>query len=282
MNKTIVSILILGASVFGHSQNAPTPTCTKNISFAWAESGTTTPYTPEWLVKWVAKNQSKTPGTCFSQYPLRNMKNYLIVLSKAASDTVGVQPVTSHSTDITTAPISGSGTLTSYSGITWNYTYSGTITTTTRTTTTQNVSYTRESSTLFMNAYDDAGYPVDSQSSTVSSQQGGDPSYSLGYNLTSLLLSIHWKENLLKQVVKNISKDCLHELGPSARCALSSVQHQADLGTSNSNPAETTGLPDCPSPDSDHRLRAFSGGVLEYCGSDGYCLSVEETKRCFK
>src|SRR5208283_1925897 len=119
----------------------------------------------------------------FSQRPMQDRANYLIVLSQSASYFHGFEPVVK--TDET-----------------WNYTDDGTATTTK--TTRENVPYTINSNTIFANAYDDRGALVSHRSHVYNKKSGGDPVDSAEYNLENELGAINARGRLIHSVVMDI------------------------------------------------------------------------------
>jgi len=180
------------------------PGCARNISFAVAEGGHVTSLVPDFAGKWVKKNQKKYPNTCFSQIPISQAENYVLVFARSASAFAGVYPTVRTSTQTSTSPISGSGTVTDNYGGMWNYTYNGTATTTTTTTEHLNLPYTDTSSTLYVYSYDQRGTLRSRHSREVTTRSGGDAYNTLGYNLGTLLTSVHIKEHLLSDSVKEL------------------------------------------------------------------------------
>lgn len=179
-----------------------TKTCQKTITFAVAQNGGVTYRLPNISQKWFKEAEKKHRNVCFLQYDAHSgQENYLVVLSSSSSAFNGLQPVFHR--DTTMEPVSGSGTLTDNTGGTWDFTYQGTITTTTTTQT--NVPYTDTTRFYYANAYREDGSLVATSERTASARQGGDPYNSMGYNLTSALLSIHLKNHLLDEIVKKIS-----------------------------------------------------------------------------
>jgi hypothetical protein len=77
-----------------------------------AEGGHVTSLVPDFAGKWVKKDQKKYPNTCFSQIPISQAENYVLVFARSASAFAGVYPTVRTSTQTTTSPISGSGTVT--------------------------------------------------------------------------------------------------------------------------------------------------------------------------
>jgi hypothetical protein len=178
--------------------------CAKNISFAVADGGQVTTVVPDFAAKWIKGNQKKYPSTCFSQTPIGQADNYVLVIAYSASAYNGIFPTVRTSTNTSTTPVSGSGTVTSNYGDMWNYTYDGTVTTTTTTTEHLNVPYTDESRTMYMYTYDQRGTLRSRHWRTVTTRNGGDAYNTLGYNLAALLTSIHVKEHLLGDSVKDV------------------------------------------------------------------------------
>jgi len=180
--------------------------CKKNVSFAVAEGGQVVPRVPGFAAKWIEDNRTNYRGLCFYQTPEPKAANYLLVFSTSRAAFNGFEPSIRTTTSTSTTPVFGSGTITNNYGSMWNYTYNGTETTTTTTTSQENAPYTINSLTMFLAAYNDHGSLVSQHWRTVSSKQGGDPYSSLGYNLGSLLGSIHIKARLLKSVIEDVTR----------------------------------------------------------------------------
>jgi hypothetical protein len=172
--------------------------CTKNIAFAVAGNGQIT--APAYATKWVQKNQKKYSTVCFSQTPMNDVENYLLVFANSQSAYYGAYPTTQTSTS--TTPVYGSGTATSNYGHTWNYTYSGTVTTTT--TAQVNQPYVDTANTLYLYTYDQDGHLCSQHSRTLSTRSGGDPYNSLGYNLTTLMFAINMRGRLMGEAVNAV------------------------------------------------------------------------------
>jgi hypothetical protein len=191
----------------------PTPTASKHapeiskkvVEFAIADGSGVHPGTPGWTENWIRKNEKKYPGISFQQgSPVQGAENYLIVFSASANAVLGFDPVVRTNTSTNTTPVSGSGTITSNYGSTWNYTYDGQVTTTTTTTTQENVPYTIQSNTLYATAYNEHGVIVSQRWHVYSTQQGGDPYRGLGHNLGNALASINSRGRLVNAVVEDI------------------------------------------------------------------------------
>ncbi len=182
--------------------------CTKAVSFALADASGVHPFmgTGDWIGKWIHKNAKKHPGICFSQSPIEGRSNYLVVLSQSAGYLTGFDPVVKTDTTTSTAPVSGTGTVTDNYGGMWNYTYNGTATTTTTTTTNENVPYTITSNTIYAYAYGAGGAIISRRYHVFSSRSGGDASSTAGYNLGSALTAINARGRLLSSVVKDIDE----------------------------------------------------------------------------
>jgi hypothetical protein len=183
--------------------------CEKNISFAVAQGGQIVSRIPAFAEKWMSKNRKKYVGLCFSQMPDSRAANYLLVFSTSESAFNGIYPTvrTSTSTNTSTTPVSGNGTVTDSYGGMWNDTYDGTVTTTTTTTTTthEDLPYTDTSNTLYLRSYDQNGKLTSERWRTMTTRQGGDGANTLGYNLGAALGAIHIKEHLLKSVVEDVA-----------------------------------------------------------------------------
>lgn len=180
------------------------PSCGKNISFAMPVGGRIQPAVPDFAAKWIDKNQNHYPDVCFSQTPVPNAENYLLVFSNSESATMGFYPKVQTSTSTNTSPVSGNGTITDNYGGMWYYSYNGTVTTTTTTTQNLNLPYTDVSNTLYVHGYNQRGVLLVSRQRTVTRRSGGDAYNTLGYNLGSLFSSIHVKERLLKEAVNDL------------------------------------------------------------------------------
>jgi hypothetical protein len=175
-------------------------TCSKNVSFAYAESGhPIRMMVPNFVQKWIKKNHSKHPSVCFSQTPAPSIPNYLFVFSESSSAFSGLYPTVRTSTN--TSPVSGSGTVTDTYGSTWQYTYSGTVTTTT--TEHYETPYTDTTETLYLYAYGENGTTISQRWRGRTVRAGGDGWNTLGYNLGSLMATHHYPEKLLADVVKD-------------------------------------------------------------------------------
>lgn len=179
----------------------------KIVSFAIADpKGGVHPGMAGWTENWIRKNAKKYPNVLFQQgCPIRGAENYLVVFSASASALSGFDPVVTTNTSTNTTPVSGSGTVTDNYGSTWDYTFSGDVTTTTTTTTQENIPYTIQSNTLYATAYDEHGVIVSQRWHVYNSKQGGDAANSLGYNLGSALGAINSRGRLLNAVVKDIA-----------------------------------------------------------------------------
>ena len=103
--------------------------------------------------------------------------------------------------------MSGSGTVTDSYGGMWFYTYNGTVTTTTTSTENVDLPYIDTANTLYVSCYRQDGTPCGISWRTITSRSGGDPYNTLGYNLGSLLASIHMKQNLLRDAVNRVANE---------------------------------------------------------------------------
>jgi hypothetical protein len=92
--------------------------CEKFITFAMAENGSLVPKPPNVSDKWWKKMQNKYRNVCFEGMgsPTSTSVHYLVVLSESDSAFNGLYPVFRTETDTSITPISGSGTITDYTG----------------------------------------------------------------------------------------------------------------------------------------------------------------------
>lgn len=196
---------------------------TTTVTFAAMQNGRAVPLMPDWAIKWVTDNQKKYPDVRFqtSGGTVAGGHNYVIVFSFSTGELHGFQPVThtssatstSTSTATTTGTVSGDGTVTNMrTGGMWDYTYNGnvdattntTTTTTTTTTTHENVPYSRTANTIYLTSYGEQGQMLSQRWHVYSTQQGGDTSYQLGYNLGNAVRAIHARSHLLEDTLKDL------------------------------------------------------------------------------
>lgn len=178
--------------------------CKKNISFAVAFDGTMSAIVPDFAYKWTTKNGKKYPAVCFSQTVVGGATNYVLVFSDSSAAFQGLYPTVRTTTNTSFTPVSGSGTITDNYGATWSYTYNGTVTTTTTTTQQVDLPYIDRATTLYVSCYRQDGTSCGLAWRTVTTRTGGDPYNTLGYNLGSLLASIHMKQRLLRDAVNRV------------------------------------------------------------------------------
>jgi len=162
-------------------------------------------YIPPEGQSFMAKNAKNYPRMCLVQDTtsfVPGVPRYLLVWAYSEGAFAGFQPVQ----QLTTTPVSGSGTLTNLYGDRWNFTYSGTMTEID----TIEAPYVIQSHSLYLNAYDENGNAVSRHSITVSNQAGGDASYAAGYN-AGALISMLWNNpsHLIKSVLKGVQKDSM-------------------------------------------------------------------------
>ncbi len=187
--------------------SATTPTCQKNISFAWvSRSGEVVSETPGFAEKWIAKNRSKHPALCFEQTPASVLPNYLLVFSTSQKAFNGFHPTVKTFTATNTSPISGNGTAIDNHGNMWSYTFDGSVTSTTTTTTQENVPYTDTSNILYLRSYNRYGKLISERWYTFVNRRGGDDTDTAVFNVVSGLRGIHFKQRLLGIVVEDIEK----------------------------------------------------------------------------
>jgi PEGA domain len=209
--------------------SAEAQTCSKVVSFALADASGVHPYalTGNWIGNWVQKNAKKHPDICFSQTPVQDRSNYLIVLSQSSGYLTGFDPVVRRDTSTSTTPVSGSGTVRDNYGGMWNYTYNGTVTSTTTTTTNENVPYMINSRTIYAYAYADGGVIVSQHYHVYSTKTGGDTANSAGYNIGNALLAINARGRLLNSAVKDIEAHKNYENHPLELAKVRQASYQA-------------------------------------------------------
>src|SRR5665213_4221329 len=128
-----LGISTLSAFAASHPNGTSNLSCDRNISFAVAENGAINARVPDVLQKWLAKNAKKYPTFCFSQTLSSTLPNYVFVLATSQTAFSGLTPSVQRTTNTDVTPTSGSGTVTNNYGETWNYTYTGTVSTQTTT-----------------------------------------------------------------------------------------------------------------------------------------------------
>jgi hypothetical protein len=184
----------------------PRPTCDNALTFAIADGVRLDFRFPHMSEKWVKKIQSKYKNICFPQLRASDVgrTNYLVVLSTSSAAFNGLFPKFTTTTEWNTTPVSGSGSVTDYYGRVWNYSYTGSVTTTTTSTYEQNLPYTDTTYGYFANAYSEGGDLVAWQRQFKTVRSGGDPANSLGYNLGTALFNRHPEEKLLENLIKRL------------------------------------------------------------------------------
>jgi hypothetical protein len=160
-------------------------------------------YVPPAGQQFMAKNAKDYPRMCLVQDEssfIPGVPRYLLVWAYSEGAFTGFQPVR----QVTTSPVSGTGTLRNFYGDVWNFTYTGTMTEID----TLEAPYVLQSRSLFLNAYDQNGNVISQHSITTSSQAGGDSSYAAGYN-AGALISLLWNNpsHLIRSVLKDVQKD---------------------------------------------------------------------------
>jgi len=227
----LVPLILLPANA-----QIPQNNCAKVVTFAVAERGNLVYRLPNVSPKWFEKAEKKFPNVCFSQngsYANATADQFLIVLSTNSSAFNGLYPSYHTSTNTTTSPVSGNGTVTNYSGSSWEYTYQGTVTSTATTTQETNLPYTDTTLGLFAGAYDESGKQLGSAYRSESYRQGGDGANTLGYNLGARLAAIHIKERLLDDIVGKV-----HAFPISDAPRLNAVESQPPPSPVRSQPSE--------------------------------------------
>ena len=142
------------------STQGPRPGCTRLVSLGSMEKDRLVLATPVWAVKWLERNQKKYPGICFSDTPLPNASNYLIVFFTAGTTAQAAEPVTNKPAAVKTSAGPENGTFTTNFGSTWHYTYENAATTTVTTDWTDKVPHNLQAQTLYATAYTEQGIPI--------------------------------------------------------------------------------------------------------------------------
>lgn len=213
MRKLLAVILLVAATTvaWGKKTEAPpTGSCTKTIAVATATSSGVQPLAPEFVIKWWKKEAKHHPEVCFSTTAGVGTQNYLLVISSSQSYFNGLMPTTHQETDTSksTSSVRADGTATDSQGESWNYTASGTVDTTTTTNRTvhENVPYTDNNVSLYMQLYDSHGTILRQDSHLYSTRTGGDAADSFGHNLGNALAAIHARAGLLNRMVKQVEE----------------------------------------------------------------------------
>ncbi len=185
---------------------APEQTTDKHVSFACADELGVHMCVPDWVSKWVKSNREKFPALSFSEAPISNGRNYLVVFSSSERVFSGFDAVVTQSTSTSTVPVTGTGTVVD-NGYTWTFTFNGMARVTTTATTDENVPYTIETKTSFVRVYDGRGALISEHRRKVSTKQGGDSAGSIGYNSVAILSAIIRRNGvLLDETMKDILK----------------------------------------------------------------------------
>lgn len=164
-------------------------------------------YMPPEGQQFMAKNAEKYPRMCLLQDASRyapGVPRYLLVWAYSENAFAGFQPVQ----QITTAPVSGTGTATNLSGEQWNFTYRGTETEIE----TLDAPYVVQSRSLYLRAYDETGNVISQHSITTSRMAGGDTSYAAGYNAGALISAL-WNNpsRLIRSALKDVQRDSMKQ-----------------------------------------------------------------------
>jgi hypothetical protein len=181
--KVLIFLLVTAALAWCQTPASAPAGCTKNVSFAIAESGQPVPAIPKFAVKWIDKlaHQPESKTLCFSQIPSSIMSNYLVIFSSSEAAFEGLTP-SAHTYTSTKAGPGDTNTVSSYGG-TWSYSYVGTPPP--NTTTTLDLRRDDKPKSLFVRAYNQQGRVISK--------------YSLG--------GFFSKEKVLEYVFTNILSD---------------------------------------------------------------------------
>lgn len=96
------------------------PECRKNITIAGLKGEKLVLGTPAWAARWIEKNQKRMPQVCFSDTPMTNALNYLVVFYTAPANAEASKPENSSATP-QGVPAGGVGAFTLSYGSTWHY-----------------------------------------------------------------------------------------------------------------------------------------------------------------
>jgi hypothetical protein len=140
-------------------QDRQRPECTKNITLAGLSGEKLVLGVPGWAAKWIEKNEKRMPQTCFSETPMKNARNYLIVFSTPAGQ------VSKDVGDAALNPTQGGrdagvGTFTTLYGSTWHYSFDRNVGTTILTQDDADEPHGAPGQVLFATAYTEEGVPV--------------------------------------------------------------------------------------------------------------------------
>lgn len=211
--RKLIALLLVAATTAAwgkKTQDSPTGACTKTVAVAIATRNGVQSLAPEFVIKWWKNEAKHHPDVCFSTNAGVGTQNYLLVVSSSQSYFNGLMPTTRQETQTSnsTSSVNANGTATNYQGESWNYTATGTVDTTTTTTRTvnENVPYTDENVSLYMQLYDSDGTILRRESHLYSTRTGGDAANSFGHNLGSALAAIHARAGMLNGMVKEVEK----------------------------------------------------------------------------
>jgi len=140
-------------------QDRQRPDCTKNITLAGLNGEKLVLGVPRWAAKWIEKNENRMPQVCFSETPMKNARNYLIVFSTPAGQ------VSKEAADAAVNPAKGTGaagvgTFTTLYGSTWHYSFDRNVGTTILTQDDADEPHGAPGQVLYATAYTEEGVPV--------------------------------------------------------------------------------------------------------------------------
>jgi hypothetical protein len=144
-------------------QDGQRPDCTKNITLGSLQGEKLVLGTPAWAAKWIEKNQKRMPRVCFSDMPMQDARNYLIVFYTSPAASTGPELANTSFTTLHGTPASGVGTFTTSYGSTWHYFYDRTVGVTVNTRDDADEPHNQAGQVLYATAYSEEGMPVAQQ-----------------------------------------------------------------------------------------------------------------------
>jgi hypothetical protein len=136
------------------------PGCSKNITLGSLKGEKLVLGTPQWAEKWIEKNQKRMPQVCFSDTPMQEARNYLIVFYTTPRTGNAAGLSNAALTTVQGTPASGVGTFTLSYGSTWHYSYDRTVGITVLTRDDADEPHGQPGQALYATAYSEEGVPV--------------------------------------------------------------------------------------------------------------------------
>jgi len=138
------------------------PGCTKNITLGGLKGEKLVLGAPGWAEKWIEKNQKRIPQVCFSDTPMKNAKNYLIVFYTSPASTNAPESPNTPSNSLAPqgTPAGGVGAFTLSYGSTWHYAVDRTVGVTVLTRDEADQPYSQPDQVRYATAYTEEGMPL--------------------------------------------------------------------------------------------------------------------------